>query len=164
MQVGNAFAQTADDGRLADCRGTGQHDHASVATHRLITQRSIAVRPSPALIRREVELFQQGLALTIAEAAQAAGRGDLELGHDLLRLDLADLRQGLEQRGNLHLAQDLVGLSVLEDLLEVGAATLEPIFELSSQLDVRQQPSPTLPRAVRRSTGEGPRVPPSLAI
>jgi len=28
-------------------------------------------------------------------------------------------------------------------------------------LDVRQQPSPTLPRAVRRSTGEGPRVPPS---
>jgi len=72
-------------------------------------------------------------ALTIAEATQAAGRGDFKLGHDFLRLDLANLRQRLQQRRNLHLAQDLVGLGILQHLLEVGAAALEPILELGSR-------------------------------
>src|SRR5690625_371175 len=80
----------------------------------------------------EVELLQQRLALPVAQAAQPAGGGDLQLGHDLLRLDLADLRQRLQQRRHLHLAQDLVGLGVLEHLLEIGAATLEPVLELRS--------------------------------
>src|SRR3954470_4917819 len=79
-----------------------------------------------------VELLQQGLALTIPQPAQAAGRSDLEFGHDLLRLDLTDLGQCLQKRRNLHLAQDLVGLGVLEHLPEVGAAALEPVFEFSS--------------------------------
>src|SRR4029079_3485794 len=35
---------------------------------------------------REVELFQKRLSLTVTQAAQPAGRGDLEFGHDLLRL------------------------------------------------------------------------------
>src|ERR1700761_4479269 len=91
---------------------------------------SAGVQRCPARLR--AELFQQCLALTIAEAAQTAGRGDLELGHDFLRLDLAYLRQGLEQRRYLHFAQDFIFLGVLEHLGEVGAAALEPIFELSS--------------------------------
>ncbi|CDZ88366.1 hypothetical protein RHRU231_400008 [Rhodococcus ruber] len=79
----------------------------------------------------EVEPGEQRLALTVAQAAQAARRGDLEFGHDLLRLDLADLRQGLEQGGHLHLAEDLVVLGIGQDLLEVGAAALQAVLELS---------------------------------
>src|ERR1700761_7228380 len=92
---------------------------------------SAGVQRCPARLR--AELFQQGLALTITEAAQTAGRGDLELGHDFLRLDLANLRQCFQQCRNLHLAQDLIALSVLQDLLEVGAATLESILQFSSR-------------------------------
>src|SRR5947209_16203243 len=45
-----------------------------------------AFRPASSSDLRKVELFQQGLALTVAEPAQAARRGDLQLGHDFLRL------------------------------------------------------------------------------
>ena len=42
------------------------------------------------------ELFQQRLALPVAKTTQPAGRGDFQLGHDFLRLDLAHLGQCLE--------------------------------------------------------------------
>jgi len=91
-----------------------------------------AYRRNPSTYLGEVELRQQGLALTIAEAAQTARRGNLQLGHDLLRLDLAHLGQGFQQSGNLHLAEDLIGLGILEHLLQVGATALESFLELSS--------------------------------
>src|SRR5690606_38097779 len=82
--------------------------------------------------RSGAELFEQCLALAVTQAADATGRRDLQLGHDFLRLDLANLRQSLEERGDLHLAEDLVVLGVGEHLLQVGSATLEAVLQLGA--------------------------------
>src|SRR5690625_3319029 len=82
-------------------------------------------------VDREVEPLEQCPALAVTETTQTTGGCDLQLGDDLLGLDLADLGQGLEQRRDLHLAQDLVALGGLEHLLEVGTAALQALFELS---------------------------------
>ena len=82
----------------------------------------------------EAEALEQSAALTVTEAAQTAGLGDLELLHDLASLDLAHLRHCLEECGDLGLADDLVGLSLVQDLLEVGVSTLEGCLELGALL------------------------------
>ena len=38
--------------------------------------------------------------------------------------------QGLEQGGDLHLADDVVLLALLDDLVERGAGVLEPVLDL----------------------------------
>src|SRR4051794_35023764 len=76
------------------------------------------------------ELVEQRLALALAQTAQPAARGDLQTLHDLLRADLADARHGLQQRRDLHLAEHLVRVGLLEHLREAGAPALEPLLEL----------------------------------
>src|ERR1700712_2808679 len=138
MQVRNPFAQTPDHCRLTDRGGTGQHDYAScVRSPAGAHLRSwVSSRTGhPACIVDcwlGAELFEQSLALTVAQATQATGRRNFELSHDFLRFDLAHLRQRLQQRRYFHLAQDFIALGVLEHLGEVGTATLEPILELCS--------------------------------
>src|SRR5699024_4051214 len=82
-------------------------------------------------VDREVTPLEQCTTLAVTETTQTTRRGDLQLGHDLLSLDLADLGQSLQQCRHLHLAEDLVGLGVLEHLLEIGASALQPLLELS---------------------------------
>jgi len=74
VQVGKPVPQAADDRGLPDGRGTGQHNHTAHRKTLLFARALIAVRPPgrKSLVGGEVELFQQGLALTITEAAQAA--------------------------------------------------------------------------------------------
>ena len=66
----------------------------------------------------------------IAEAAKATGGGDLKPLDDLLGADLADAWQSFEQRGDLHLAQDLVIVSLGEHVLESRATSLQALLEL----------------------------------
>ena len=56
--------------------------------------------------------------------------GDTQTLHDLLGADLAHARQGLEQGGDLHLADDVVLLTLLDDLVQGGAGVLESILDL----------------------------------
>src|ERR1700712_5991519 len=80
----------------------------------------------------EVELFQECLALTVAEAAEPTGRGDLQFGHDFLCFDLSDLRQRGEYLRDPSLPDYVVGVGVFEDLGQGGAATFEPILEFGA--------------------------------
>src|SRR5699024_6139715 len=68
-----------------------------------------------------------------AEAPDLAGGGDADLLHDLLRLDLADAGERLQQGGDPQPADDLVGLGLGEDLLDllaaVAGAVLEPCLD-----------------------------------
>jgi hypothetical protein len=76
------------------------------------------------------ELSLQGSDLVRTEAAYAAALGDPESLHDLLGADLAHARQGLEESGDLHLADDVVLLALLDDLVKGGAGVLESILDL----------------------------------
>src|SRR5699024_10975187 len=102
---------------FAGTRSAGGHRHAEVQavdvaaqamnhsglTHRGWTgqddQPTRGVLAGHSLVLGEAEALQQGATLTVTEATEAAGLGDLELLHDLLGLDLAHLREGLEQSG-----------------------------------------------------------------
>ena len=64
------------------------------------------------------------------EAAHAAALGDAESLHDLLGADLAHARERLEEGGDLHLADDVVLLALLDDLVKGGAGVLESILDL----------------------------------
>src|SRR2546421_1566834 len=80
------------------------------------------------------ELPKQCLALLVAQAAQAAAIGDLELLHDLGRPDLADPRQRLKHGRDLELADDIVRLGALKDRRQRGLARLELLLQLSAGL------------------------------
>src|SRR5699024_11625302 len=58
-----------------------------------------------------------------------AGRRDADLLHDLLRHDLADARESLEQRRAAEATDDLVGLGFLEDLLDLDAAVTGAVLQ-----------------------------------
>src|ERR1700712_4472675 len=62
------------------------------------------------------ELRLERAALVGAQAAAPPGRGDLQPLHDLGRAGLADAREGLQDGRYPHLADDLVGLALLEDV------------------------------------------------
>src|SRR5690606_8979424 len=76
------------------------------------------------------ELGEQSLALPLTEPAQPTAGGDLELLHGRLGADLTDTRQGLEQRRDLHLAENLVVVGLLEHVGQGGATSLQPLLEL----------------------------------
>jgi hypothetical protein len=76
------------------------------------------------------ELALQGSDLVGPEATHAAALGDPESLHDLLGADLAHARQGLKKGGDLHLADDVVLLALLDDLVKGGAGVLESILDL----------------------------------
>src|SRR5690606_1343957 len=75
------------------------------------------------------EVGDELLRLMRAEAADLAGGRDADLLHDLLGLDLADAGQGLEQGGDAETADDLVGLGLGEDLLDLLAAVAGAVLE-----------------------------------
>src|SRR5207248_11149084 len=76
--------------------------------------------------------LQQGLSLLSAEAAHAPGLADSDLLHQAASPHLADARKGLEQRDNLHLADHLIAVGLLEQLLETGGAHLQLLPQLSA--------------------------------
>ncbi len=88
---------------------------------------------------------KQPLALVGPQAAQPPRRGDVELLHDLPRAHLADLGHRLQHRGDLGLADDLVGLREAQHLGQVDLAVLELLLEL------RADP-PGLRRLLQRCT------------
>jgi hypothetical protein len=78
------------------------------------------------------ELALQRRDLVGAKAPDTAALGDPESLHDLLGADLADARQGLQKGGDLHLADDVVLLALLDDLMEGSTGVLEPILDLGA--------------------------------
>src|SRR5512139_1269075 len=76
------------------------------------------------------ELVEQPLALLGAEAADPAGVRDPDLLHRAAGLHLPDAREGLEDGDDLHLADDVVALGLVEQLPERGGAHLELLLEL----------------------------------
>src|SRR5690606_28464784 len=76
------------------------------------------------------ELGEQRLALPFTEATQTTAGRDLEALHRLLRTYLAHARQSLQQSRDLHLAEHLVLVGLLQHISEGRTAALEPLLEL----------------------------------
>lgn len=76
---------------------------------------------------------KQSLALTLADTANAAALGDLQLPHDALGLGLAVAWQRLDERGNLHTAHDRV-VAHIENLSDGELARLQ-LFSYLRPLD-----------------------------
>ena len=70
--------------------------------------------------------------MTVTQAAQSAGGCDLQLGHDVVGFDLADLRQRGEYLRDPGLADDIVGGGVGEDLGQGGVASFESVLEFGA--------------------------------
>src|SRR5439155_8178028 len=107
-------------GPLPDHGGAGDDD-----------QRASTHEAKPLLLP---ELVEQQLTLLRTEPAHATARGDVQLFHDLLRPHLADARQGLEHRRNLHLAQGAVITRCLENISERSLPRLQLPFDLCALL------------------------------
>src|ERR1700761_8623057 len=89
-------------------------------------------RPTDSEVR--TELLLKGGTLVGTEPANAAGLGDAEPFHDLLGADLTDAGQRLKESRDLHLANDVVGGSVLDDFGQGHRAALEAILNLGTFL------------------------------
>src|SRR5262249_25446169 len=59
---------------------------------------------------------------------------DAEPLHDLARTYLADTRHGLKQRRDLHLANDVIVLALLEDRRQRGGSALEVVLDFGAVL------------------------------
>src|SRR4051794_9091258 len=81
---------------------------------------------------RAAELAFQGGDLVRTETANPAALGDAEPLHDLLGAHLPDAGKGFEQRGDLHLADDVVLLALLDDIVQGCAGVLEPVLDLGT--------------------------------
>src|SRR3954467_15931275 len=80
------------------------------------------------------ELRQELLALLAAQPTHAPRCGDVELLHDLLRAYLAHAGQRLEHRRDLHLAEGVVLIGLLEHIGERALAGLELPLDLCALL------------------------------
>ena len=80
---------------------------------------------------RVAQALQQGGLLTLAQTAQTAALGNLELLHDLLSLGLAVAGKRLDEGGNLHTAHDRIVLH-FKNLLERELAGLQVIANLGA--------------------------------
>src|SRR4051794_17200994 len=78
-----------------------------------------------------LEVGQERLALAVAEAAQTTRRRDLQPLHDLGGAHLADSRHRLEQCGDLHLAEHVIRVGLLQHLRHADATALETLLQLS---------------------------------
>src|SRR5262249_40425549 len=76
------------------------------------------------------ELVLQRGALVGAQAADPTRLGDAEALHDLLGADLTDARHRLKQSRHLHLADDVIGLALLEDLGQGRRPFLHSVLDL----------------------------------
>lgn len=86
------------------------------------------------LILGEAEALQQGTTLPVTQAPQAAGLSDLQLVHDFLSFDLANLWQGFQKCRNLGLANDFISGGLCQDLFQGNITALELLFELCTCL------------------------------
>src|SRR6476661_7280031 len=91
-----------------------------------------AAEPSDDLL--VLELGLQSLALVGTQTTHAAGRGDLQALHDLRSPRLAHSGQGLQDGGDAHLADHLVGVALLEDVADCGALALQSLAEFGAGL------------------------------
>src|SRR5689334_16228190 len=81
-----------------------------------VARRSPGAR-APGWHRSDVaEFLLQCDPLIRAKSADSPRLSDAQTLHDLLGADLAHARHGLKQRRDLHLPDDIVSLTVLEDL------------------------------------------------
>src|SRR6201999_596282 len=80
------------------------------------------------------ELLLKGGALVSAKPPNAAGLGNAKPLHDLLRADLAHAWQRLKESRDLHLTNDVVGGSVLDDFGQGHRAALEAILNVGAFL------------------------------
>jgi len=83
------------------------------------------------------ELILEGCTLVRAQATHAARLGDTKPLHDLPGTYLADPRDGLEQRGNFHLPDDVIALAILEDLGQARGTVLEAVLHFGALLTRR---------------------------
>jgi hypothetical protein len=113
-QAGVALDQAGSDGALADATRSGDHDdqRRSVLSHRPQREQS---RP-----------------LLISEAAQPPAVGDADLVHHAAGLDLADAREGLDDRQGLGLADDVVAIGQVEHLAQLDRTHLQALLELGA--------------------------------
>src|SRR5450631_470043 len=73
------------------------------------------------------EGYQSGN-LVVAQPSDPAGLSDADLPHDLAGPDAADARHRLQQRRDLHLADDVVVLAVRDHLGQQALGVLEAIL------------------------------------
>src|SRR3954470_1317119 len=133
--VGVPLPDLRDHGALADPRGAGEHGQPcrGAISHSSILA-GAGPRPASGGDLLPAELLLQRLALVGAQAADAARRGDLQALHDLGRAGLAHAGQGLQDGGDPHLADHLVGLALLEDVADGRTLALELLAELRTGL------------------------------
>src|SRR3954453_10325165 len=105
----------------------------AVGPARTVSRRgSGGILAAPEPTRSAVEALDERGDLVRAEAADTAGLGDADLFHDLPGAHLAHAGQRLEEGGDLDLADDLVGLALLDDLAQRALGVLEAVLDLGS--------------------------------
>src|SRR5215467_1707645 len=96
------------------------------------------------------------------EPANAARLGDAQPLHDLLGANLTHAGHGLKQRRDLHLANDVICLTVLENLGQRRRSVLELVLDLSTLLaglgGLLESSSPLVGGQWRKSHAWSPRV------
>jgi hypothetical protein len=80
----------------------------------------------------DTELAFERRDLVGAQSADPAALRDADALHDLTGTYLPDPGHGLEEGGDLHLADHVVLLALLDDLGERGAGMLEPVLDLGT--------------------------------
>src|SRR4051794_40460557 len=98
-----------------------------------ITPPSSVVASPPNTGVSAAEALDQGGNLVGAQTSHTPRLGDPDLFHDLLRADLADTGEGLEENRPLQLADPLVGLPLADHLTERALRVLESILDLGSR-------------------------------
>src|SRR6478735_2546755 len=76
--------------------------------------------------------LDEGRGLVGTEAADTTCLGDPDLLHDRPSLHLTHAGQGLQQRDHLELADHVVRLPTLDDLLQGALGVLEPVLHLGA--------------------------------
>ncbi len=120
--------------RPCPCRRRSARPGRSAAAASSGRRRAGFAAAQPAALRAQRSKRSTSAAIWLAPRPRTpAGLGDPDLLHDLLGADLADARQGLQQGGDLHLADDVVRLRprsitsardtlrVLQAVLHLGA-------------------------------------------
>lgn len=120
--VGHFLEKTRDERSLAGPGRTAYDEEVSVS-HEFLCDVDVLLG----------QARKQSLALTLADTANAAALGDLQLPHDALGLGLAVPGQRLDERGNLHTAHDRV-VAHIENLSDGELARLQ-LFSYLRPLD-----------------------------
>ena len=108
------------------------------------------------------ELVLQSGPLVGTKTADTPRLRDAKPLHDLLGANLTHAGHGLKQRRDLHLAYDVIGLTVLENLGQRRRGVLEPVLDLSTLLaglgGLLESSGPLVGGQWRKSHAWSPRV------